>query len=81
MRAVRIDVSGLEPPEPMVQVLAALRVLRADEYLVIAHRREPVPLYDLLPGLGFQRRTRPGTATEFEVLVWRAGEPDPEAPR
>lgn len=78
MRAVRIDTSGLEPPEPMARALEALGALAADEYLVMAHRREPLPLYDLLPVLGFQYRARPGASTAFEVVVWRAGQPDPE---
>lgn len=75
----RLDVSRLEPPEPMVQALAALRELGADEYLVIAHRREPVPLYDLLPGLGFRHRVQQGAATAFEIVIWRQAGPEPEA--
>ncbi|MCA8976686.1 MAG: DUF2249 domain-containing protein [Planctomycetes bacterium] len=78
MRERRIDVSELEPPQPMTVVLEALQALAEDEYVVLAHRREPFPLYAMLPGLGFAHRTRKGRATAFEVLIWRRAGPTPE---
>lgn len=77
MRARVLDTSGLEPPQPMQQVLVALGELAADEYLVMQHRREPLPLYPLLARLGFCHRVRRGRTTTFEVVIWRATDPEP----
>ena len=71
------DVHDLEPPRPMQVVLDALRTLEDGEHLVVRHRREPFPLYPMLAELGFVHRVRPGTATRFEIVIWRATEPDP----
>ncbi len=68
-----IDVSDLEPPEPMQATLAAVRELRADEYLVMRHRREPVPLFAMLLEMGYCYRVRPGDDTAYEILIWPAG--------
>lgn len=73
-----VDVSGLEPPQPMQVALANLRELAADEYLVLRHRREPIPLYAMLRELGFVHRARKGSVTAIEVVIWRQGEEDPE---
>jgi hypothetical protein len=79
LRCRTVDVSALEPPQPMEVALAALRELAADEYLVLQHRREPVPLYAMLAAMGFCHRVRPGRATAVEVVIWRAGGEAPEA--
>lgn len=71
----RLDVSTLEPCEPLERTLAAASELKPGEYLRVLHRREPLPLYPLLEQLGCAWRTRPGTATAFEVLIWRADDP------
>ena len=70
-----IDVSGLEPCEPLERTLAAAAELAPGEYLRVLHRREPHPLFPLLEKLGCAWRCRPGTATPYEVLVWRADDP------
>ena len=77
MRARFVDVSALPAPEPLQVVLDALGELAPGEYLVLAHRREPFPLYELLAGRGFRHRVRRGSRTPFEILVWRAGSPPP----
>ena len=66
-----LDVSALEPCEPLERSLAAAEELAPGDHLRILHRREPFPLYDLLAARGFAHRTVPGTRTAFEVLVWR----------
>lgn len=78
MRARIVDVSDLPPPEPMQVAIAELQRLAADEYLVLAHRREPHPLYTLLATMGYRHRTRRGRATAFEVLIWRGDDAPPE---
>lgn len=43
-----LDVSNLEPCEPLERTLAAVARLEAGDYLRILHRREPHLLYPLL---------------------------------
>ncbi len=78
MSARLIDVSQLEPPEPMQVALAELETLANDDYLVLQHRREPFPLYAMLATMGFEHRTRPGCDTAFEIVIWRRSGPRPE---
>jgi hypothetical protein len=52
-RTVSLDVNGLEPPEPMVRILAAATALGPEDRLVVEHFREPVPLYAHLEAAGF----------------------------
>ncbi len=69
-----LDVSGLEPPEPLLQVLAELDGLGPGEYLRMLHRQEPFPLYAILCEHGFEHRTRAGTSSAYEILIWRHGD-------
>jgi hypothetical protein len=50
---IKIDVSGLAPPEPMTVILTHLAKLTVQECLLIKHRREPFPLYEKLKQAGF----------------------------
>ncbi len=77
LRARIVDVSELEPPEPMAVALASLRELGVDEYLVLRHRREPIPLFPMLIEMGFACRVRDGRATPIEVVIWRSDAPEP----
>ncbi len=74
-----VDVSELEPCEPLERALAAADSLRPGEYLRLLHRREPFPLYRILADRGFTHRTVPGERTAFEIFIWRRG--DTEARR
>ena len=67
-----LDVSDLEPCEPLQLSLAAALALETGQYVRIMHRREPFPLYELLAEKGFTWYTRPGKQTAFEVWVWIA---------
>lgn len=66
-----LDVSALEPPEPLVQVLDAAAALQSGEYLRARLPREPYPLYPLLEERGFEFRRLPAAVSAFEMLVWR----------
>ncbi len=66
-----LDVSALEPPEPLVQVLESAAGLRPGEYLRVRLPREPYPLYPLLEEQGFEYRRLPTAVPTFEMLVWR----------
>ena len=43
-----LDVSTLEPCEPLELTLSATRDLSTGDYLKVVHRREPHPLFPLL---------------------------------
>ena len=74
-----LDVSGLEPPEPLVQALEAAERLSSGDYLRMLHRREPCLLYPYLDAGGFASETRAGRETAVEVFVWRRGDEAAEA--
>ena len=48
-----LDVRGLEPPEPMMNILARLEELGPGAILMVEHHRDPVLLYDKLTERGF----------------------------
>lgn len=64
----------LAPPEPFERAVAALETLPAGEYLRMLHHREPLLLYPWLQEHGFEWRTRSGSATAFEIFIWRAAD-------
>lgn len=48
-----LDVSDLPAPEPFEQALDALRALAPGDRLLLRHRRQPYPLYELLARIGY----------------------------
>ncbi len=50
---ILIDGHGLEPPEPMLRVLAALDAARPGQTVRLLLPREPFPLYPLLAARGW----------------------------
>lgn len=54
----------------MKRVLAELLQLGPGEYVVMRHRREPLPLYAMLPAMGFLHRTVCEPA-EYRIYIWR----------
>ena len=71
---VPLDVSALEPPEPMRQILEALFDLADGDRLCVRHRREPFPLYDILQRMGYAWETS-GSEGRFQILIWRTDPP------
>ena len=74
-----LDVSELEPCEPLDRTLAAIKQLGSGDYLRVLHRREPHLLYPLLEKGGFSWATHPGESTAYEILIWRRGDRSAEA--
>lgn len=66
----RLDVSDLEPPEPLERAVKALDELGKGEYLRMIHRREPCLLYPMLPARGLTQRTHQREDGMVEVLIW-----------
>ena len=66
-----IDVSRLEPPEPLERVLDALSGIKPGDRLRVIHRREPFPLYDILRRLGYRWETQCEEG-RYRILIWPA---------
>jgi uncharacterized protein (DUF2249 family) len=66
-----LDVSMLEPCEPLERILAAIDKLPDGDYIRVIHRREPHPLYPMLEKAGFVWRIEPGGPSEFQLFIWR----------
>lgn len=73
-RECLLDVSDLEPPEPLQRVLQALDELGDAEYLHVLHRREPLLLYPELQRRGFRYLATFERDFECEVFIWRDGD-------
>lgn len=64
-----LDVRGLEPPEPMVQILERLDTLRPGQRLVVLHGRRPMLLYPQLDERGFLHDTEEVEAGLVRIVV------------
>ena len=53
MEEITLDVSALEPPQPMTEILLAMAQLQKQQYLIVIHRREPFPLFEKLETAGW----------------------------
>ncbi len=71
MKEIFLDVSTLEPCEPLHRILTALTTLAKGEYLLVWHRLEPQPLYHILKDQGFLWRIRQGLQVPIEIFIWR----------
>ena len=76
LQPITIDVSDLPPPEPMTEILKALSTLPVNMFLQVMHRREPIPLYEKLPQLGFSHKTISLGDGSFQINIYRISEAD-----
>lgn len=65
-----LDVSQLEPPEPMTAILDALEVLEPGKFLRVYHRREPFPLYKMLHDMNMKWQTRCDDSGMYHIYIW-----------
>ncbi|OGT18817.1 MAG: hypothetical protein A2V90_01720 [Gammaproteobacteria bacterium RBG_16_57_12] len=68
---IELDVSMLEPPEPLQRILNTIHTINPGQYLKVLHHREPFPLYPILEREGFTHNTRQGQVMPFEIFIWR----------
>lgn len=66
-----LDVSELEPCEPLEQALAASQTLPEGDYLRVIHRRKPHALFPLLEKSGFASFCLQGGPSGYEIFIWR----------
>jgi len=71
---ILLDVSDLEPPEPLEQTLEAADQLQPGQYLRMLHRRDPCMLYGNLENNHFKYFQREGSTTAVELFIWREGD-------
>jgi len=74
-----LDVSQLEPCEPMARILATIPDLQSGEYLHVLHRMEPHFLYPILTREGYTWLTQPGRDVPVEIYIWRTHDAKAEA--
>lgn len=67
----KLNVSDLEPPEPMERILQAIEELNDGDYLYVMHRREPHMIYPMLENMGIAWVTRPGGPEGYKIFIWR----------
>lgn len=68
---ITIDVCGLEPPEPMVQVLDTLSRMAPEERLRMIIDCEPRPLYRILDNNGYAYRALARPDHLYEITIWQ----------
>lgn len=66
---VVVDGRGLEPPEPMERVLAALDQLEPGQQVRFLIHRQPFPLYDILRRYRYRYETTAIPDGSYEILI------------
>lgn len=69
---LHLDVRGLPPPEPFVNIMQALQNLTAASTLHVHIHREPHPLYEALREQGYSWRTSALAEGDFLIEIVRA---------
>lgn len=69
-----LDVSDLEAPEPLTQIIDLLKKIEPRSYLRVTHRKEPFPLYDILHENGFDYHVIKIHHSEYNILIWLASD-------
>jgi TusA-related sulfurtransferase len=68
-QTIVVDVSELEPPEPLEAITRRLRDLRRDEKLKVIHRMFPCLLPDLIEKLHMKYTVLVQTEDRVELLI------------
>jgi len=72
---VVLDVRGLEPPEPLVEILDRLDSVRPGQRLVVLHERRPMLLYPQLDERGFLHDTEEIEPGLVRIVIRRSAPP------
>lgn len=65
-----LDVSDLEPPEPMTAILHELQQLNPDTALKVCHRKRPVPLFSFLQEMGYAYHCVELGVSNLVIYIW-----------
>lgn len=74
---VEVDNRGLEPPEPMVRILAIAQQLSEGQRLEALNERQPMLLFPKLEELGYAHRSEQMPEGHYRITVTRGGTPWP----
>jgi len=79
MELITIDVSELQPPEPMTEILRSLSNITPLQCLKVIHSREPFPLYKKLSESGWSHfcQLLPESHVEFKqchIFIYKQSE-------
>ena len=66
-----IDVTGMEPPEPMLAILEALEAMPEGGALLVRLDREPHPLFRVLDQNDYRRSGGWQEDRSYQLLIWR----------
>jgi TusA-related sulfurtransferase len=66
-----IDVTGMEPPEPMLAILEALEAMPEHGVLQVRLDREPHPLFRVLDQNDYRRSGSWQDDSSYQLLIWR----------
>lgn len=69
---ILVDGRGLEPPEPLQRVLAALDAAEPRQTVRLLLPREPFPLYPLLAARGWRHDTLVQADGSYVIRIYRA---------
>lgn len=67
--SIVLDVTEMEPPEPMLAIIKALVQLPPEHRLDVYHRRQPVPLYPMLAQTGYCYQCI-AIDSHFQIQIW-----------
>jgi hypothetical protein len=66
-----IDVRGLPPPEPLVEILRLVQSIDTTTNVIVHHDREPMLLYPELAQIGWQAERIPAEPGEVRLRLGR----------
>jgi len=72
---ITLDVRGMEPPEPLEKVLAAIEGFGYGDRLKVVIDCHATPLFRILERSGFAYREDAGTGSRYEITIWRRPPP------
>lgn len=71
---INLDVSELEPPEPMTVILNEVRQLQPNTAIRVCHRKRPFPLYSFLQEMGFTYHCVELGSCDLVIYIWPEGD-------
>ncbi len=74
-REIVVDVSDLEAPQPFEVVLKQLKILGPGEYIHMLHRKQPLPLLQVLEENGYAAVMHKGDSRPWEIFIWNTADP------
>jgi uncharacterized protein (DUF2249 family) len=71
-RHFKLDIRGMEPPEPLERVLATIADFQPGDTLKLLSDFEPLPLYRILERDGFRHHLESTPEAPCEITIWAA---------